>query len=344
MTELYIHIGTHKTGSTSIQHALKGMSNINKEGWEYLHLPTKYRRLMYTDVHEQDSVTLFNKYLHKKVKKSSKTNRFILSAECLIGDPTNGYLNSNITSSMLYQATQAFNTKIIIYLRRQDDFIESMYTQKIHEGQSFTFDEFSAKFNVTGALDYNRIIEDYSRVFGKENIIIKSYHKAAALDLLHDFGSIIGSQSLAELNVQRKNQSYSQQAVALARVCNLELNHSEKKRLRKVLQRTLPKDKNHCFSYFSDQQRKDILSRFEHSNTTVAQSYFSQSTSNTLFPFPQDRLTSVEQSINLGNDKVAKLILELLSENKKTNKLVKNSKKLLNAPLQYFQQSFSTLR
>ena len=63
--------------------------------------------------------------------------RFVTSWEGFSGNPRLAYQNANAVASMLRESTKSLDVRIIVYLRRQDEFVESMYTQTIHEGGSF---------------------------------------------------------------------------------------------------------------------------------------------------------------------------------------------------------------
>ena len=235
---------------------------------------------------------------------------YVMSSECLMGDPNNGYKNSAITAKILREATQEYNVSIVTFLRRQDDFVESMYTQNIHQGRTFDFDTFLNVFKPESALNYMRILNDFQLEFGKKQLIIKSYHIASQTGLINDFAGIIGSRLLSGSIKQRKNPSYSKSAIEIARICNPHLNNKEQWKMRKVLQDVMAKEKGEVFSFFSPSLREQFMDKYEISNQEVADCYFNGNLAN-LFPL---EIGSQQKVITSGvtNEQVANLILSLL--------------------------------
>ncbi|HAC16933.1 MAG TPA: hypothetical protein DCE78_13460, partial [Bacteroidetes bacterium] len=184
-TPFFIHIGTWKTGSSTIQfnlHTVK--SELEREGIFYL---SKSDKMVVDDAVIRSFTELNHDYILASRKKLSAilerkralnpAMRFIASAEEFSGDPFSGFENSGEVARNVFEITKDLNLdiKIIVYLRRQDDFIESLYTQSIHLGGHKTFDEFISDFN-EDAFHWDKLLNSYAGVFGKENIIVKRYH------------------------------------------------------------------------------------------------------------------------------------------------------------------------
>ena len=130
MTKLYLHIGTHKTGTTSIQKFLaRNRNKLLDLGYLY---PLSGRVKALSIAHHKLSWGVMRakrfrrvtgrweelgqewKKLHKEIANEKKEN-VIISAE----DFSN--LNAN-TISALQKRLSRYDTKIVIYLRRQDEF------------------------------------------------------------------------------------------------------------------------------------------------------------------------------------------------------------------------------
>jgi len=124
----YIHIGTHKTGSTAIQQLLnKNKYLLRENGYVYLRdLEEKFQTLKMSTKIDTDVITLFKKELANSCKRNKSNipdHRFIISSEGFSGNPLIGYKNAGIVAEHLYQITDDFDVYVIVYLRRQDDFI-----------------------------------------------------------------------------------------------------------------------------------------------------------------------------------------------------------------------------
>ena len=186
MSDIYIHIGTHRTGSTTIQHALRYTAGAYaEEGWVYSEGGNATAKdIMRANQYDKTLVQRFNVEVESMMQRAKSANRFILSTEVLSGSPYNGYRNSNAVFSMVRDATNQYNVKIVIFLRRQDSFVESMYTQMIHQGKSLEFESFLEQYSSPDALDYRRMLDDLRSCFGDQNLIVRSYHESSKIGLL----------------------------------------------------------------------------------------------------------------------------------------------------------------
>ena len=314
MTDAYIHIGTHKTGSTTIQHALRDISRAHpEEGWIFSGTTATAKSMMQAQQYDQRLVRQFGAEFERLVRqaRSAQANRVILSSEALSGLPDDGYLNSKAVFSMLHDATSRYPVKVIIFLRRQDSFVESMYTQKIHEGGTLEFENFLHQYDSPGSLDYRRMLDDLGTSFGEQALVVRSYHESARTGLLADFGEIIGSESLRYAEQAARNPSYSRHALEIARICNQSLDKSGIRRLKRALQATMPKSRSEPFSYFSDDARAQFLDRYEVSNRDVAKRYFGGDLAR-LFPPPRPARPA-SASEGLQYEEAAGLVVALLN-------------------------------
>lgn len=315
MTDTYIHIGTHKTGTTTIQHALRNSARANPEkDWIYAGTTPTAKKIMLAKQYDNTLVQRFNAEIQSTMKHRQSANKVILSSEALSGLPTDGYQNSNVVYSMLRDATAQYSPQIVIYLRRQDSFVESMYTQKIHEGEAFEFESFLKQYDSPDALDYRRMLADLGSIFGDQNLIVKSYHKASERGLLVDFGEIIESKLFQQYTGQGdKNPSYSRDALEIAKICNASLDEERKQQLRRALQATMAKERFEPFSYFTDEDRAQFLKKYEVSNRDVSNRFFGGDIER-LFPAPKTS-TPVSYNERVAHAKVARLVVQLLNEN-----------------------------
>ncbi|WP_299007966.1 hypothetical protein [uncultured Shewanella sp.] len=318
MVKLYIHIGSHKTGSTTIQHGLKEKSKDGmKEGWRYVKTPKCVKQLMWAHEYNTTLVDNFKKALKKNIKLHNEISHYVMSSEFIMGNPDNGYKNSAIAAKILRKATEEYDVSIIIYLRRQDDFVESMYTQNIHQGRTIDFNTFFEAFKVDEALDYRRILNDFELEFDKENLIVKSYHAASKVGLLNDFSEVIGSRLLLESTRKRSNPSYSKSALEIARICNPHLHKKDRRKMRTSLQASMMKKKEESFSFLSPDLREKFLIKYIASNKAVSERFFGGDLSR-LFPLANNSVTE-ETPAQITNEQVATLILNILKKEDKEN-------------------------
>ena len=293
-TRLFIHIGTHKTGSTAIQRALWSNQNaLLQKGVVFLSLPREIKTLEICEELNLDIVHSFRKYLDRRVAKKrdkgSKAIRYVMSWEGFSGNALDGYLNAAIAAQHIKRATEGMDVRIVVYLRKQDEFIESMYAQRIKAGESYTFQSFLDSLPAF-SFNWEQLLTSYSELFGKENMIVRRYDKAVLLEpnsLLLDFFQAIGID-MQDITFHEGfvnlNPGYTRDALEIARLSNPYLNSNEKVDLRQILQQTSFKQPFESYSYFSDKNRNVLLLQYADSNAIVAREYFNES-SGVLFPF-----------------------------------------------------------
>lgn len=286
MGELLIHIGTHKTGSVAIQRSLRtNRRSLIRDGIVFLELPPEIRSLMRRDELDEELVRRLRSFLvsHGVAKKprGGTYPRFLLSWEGLSGNPLSGYGNASVVAESIMRATTEIPVSIIVYLRRQDDFVESLYTQMIHEGNDYSFESFVGSLP-QGAFDWNLLLNAYAARFGKERVIVRRYakdHLPEPDSLLLDFYTTLGlspheaAEQLSTTASSTPNRGYSPAALEIARLSNPVLDPGEKKQLRLILQQIGSKQPFDRYSLWSYQDRKAYIDSFLGSNRQVASSY-----------------------------------------------------------------------
>lgn len=290
--KLYIHIGTQKTGSTVIQKTLqKNKRSLKNEDIHYLGRYRKLARKMRTisDVDPQLNQSLCDA-ITKDIKniEYSAESSFIISNEKFTGDKMIGYKNTGVIAKSLFEITKSLDLDvyIIVYLRRQDEFFESTYQQKVYSGETCTFEQF---LNKVGKFDFHwdSLLESYADVFGKNKIIVNRYHKTylpGVNSLIQNFGEVIGSDFLKTYeNSLTENPGLTRDVVEITRITNSFLNKREKKQIRDLLKSVNSKNVFQKYDYFNPQLRTEYLSRYEETNAKVARRYFNNP-SGTLFP------------------------------------------------------------
>jgi hypothetical protein len=279
MNDLYIHIGTHKTGTTTIQHALNSSKRVLKKEKIVLipRFPKSYI-LRNMDFYDPNLAIECTKYLEKQCKRYiNKNYKLIMSYEGFSGDQYSGYSNTSIIAKHIKAITTKFNTKIIVYIRRQDQFIQSLYTQYIHSGGYLNFSQFIEKHIKDKYFDWYEFINIWVEYYGKENVIVRPYAHQYFYkgDIIKDFGKILGSEYLKQSSIKmNSNMGYSRDAVELARLVNPLINKDENKYLRYILQSVSAKEPFKKYSYWTIKENKNWMSLYRQSNIKVNTDYF----------------------------------------------------------------------
>lgn len=321
---LFIHIGTHKTGTTAIQRAFKADEKaLLKDGLVRLR---SCDRIALPSLGAAELEAMTASLRQEAARHPAGSMRFLMTSEGFSGDPMTGYADAPVIASRLRAATRGFDVRIILFLRSQDDFIESWYTQRIHEGRSETFEEFLQLIRLED-MNWLRLAEAYAAEFGRENLIVRRYHKAfypEPADLLVDFCRIVEiRQELIARSLGRvRNQGFSREAVELARSCNPHLDKGRQKQLRQLLQTLSAKPVHSRYAYFTRQQREQLLAQHQATNDEVARRYLQDGANGPLFPpevsceaGPQDDGRDQEPSLQLT---LVTMLLEMKAAEKRS--------------------------
>ena len=191
---LYLHIGGHKTGSTSIQNFLR--KNAEKL-LEFYDVKTAFKGEINLKLFIDNKL---GKYLIKQINlqrlSSSNNKKAIISKENLFWlNDINEILK---LSKPLYKQSKI--VKIICYIRRQDQLAISHKqtgTRFKHASDAYGHEPYALPENISNLIksymDYNSKINMWADVFGEKNMIIHPFEKEQLVenDVVLDFLNIL---------------------------------------------------------------------------------------------------------------------------------------------------------
>lgn len=210
MKELYLHVGTPKTGTSAIQRFCADNSTIlQREGISYKKMPFKYRdassvrngRFLMGPIideegnrHEEEEKIRYEKGLELVLEQFETCDRVILSDESiwLYVHQDHGEALQKLCD---FGNEHGFIVKIIVYLRRQDEFVSSLWRQKVKEGRPLSaYENYGKDGNVRKRCSYCKTLTIFRDVVGRENIIVRRFErdKFVGGSILPDFLDIFG--------------------------------------------------------------------------------------------------------------------------------------------------------
>lgn len=229
--KLYIHIGNHKTGTTSIQRALK----------ENVTLLKKHDISLF---HAGEFLTLNRKQCKSIVCMNIKNvNLLALKLSKL---PTNNILISNESFAWIFEKKvleelhNALNEyfkeiKIIVYLRRQDEQAVSHHQEASKSGKNpemllygtepYAIPTYANQHDYY--LDYHKRISLWADVFGDDNMIVRVFEKSHLKDndAVSDFFSILNLPKPKQ-SIYRLNESNSLAKTKVNHLLNAHMGNS----------------------------------------------------------------------------------------------------------------------
>ncbi|MEO0372166.1 MAG: hypothetical protein AAF231_11970 [Pseudomonadota bacterium] len=190
MRQLWIHIGTPKTGSTAVQRYSRQRNKyLSSKGIDFL---VRRARASYNDLgialrgRVVRDATEIGDALKTRIA-SSPAETMVISSEMFTGgDPA--LLRDVIAME------EDFDTKIIAYFRRQDRYLESNYKQKMKTGKVAPgFDNYLAKFGMAQG-EYGRIVKTWEDAFPDADFLFRRFEPARFPkgDVIRDFMGLLG--------------------------------------------------------------------------------------------------------------------------------------------------------
>lgn len=303
--ELLIHIGTMKTGTTALQRFfVENGDIIHEHGWYYPDLCNEIADFNFEAYETSNDKKIWARYINARVlrmffegnKKLSALERDKLWKEMwktlyTYLDKGNVILSDERlwwgASSELYRKIkdQYNHIKIVVYLRRQDRYIESYWNQRVKRLSSFSEDFQEALVRGRLNCSYLERLKELENIFGIENIIVRSYEReqfrGERKDVVSDFLSLLNvypdwNKCIASAS---ENESLSGNMLEIKRHLNRALTEgdpaSEKiNDLFHEISANKNKDKiTHIQGYFSESERKRFLESVSSENEEIARRY-----------------------------------------------------------------------
>lgn len=234
---LYLHLGAHKTGSTSLQNFLTDNDQ------QLLRRGVLYPRAgRYRSGHHDmaRAVGIGGKYpgdpqrlqqmlreLEAEVSAAGNIHTVIVSSEVFEYCPD---------LSGLAPLAQRFHLRALLYLRRQDSYLESAYNQHLRMYDTrYTGDiyRFALRINLNYRYSYRRLASQWENQFGRDAVLLRPQGMPGVVrDVRHDLLQVAGIDSdnldFAARDQRRDNISLAAEALPyLARLNQVALTSAQ---------------------------------------------------------------------------------------------------------------------
>jgi hypothetical protein len=290
MKKIYLHIGMPKTGTTAIQLFLKDNERALKK--HNIVFPQDYMNLNVKEEFELSCGNLANffmgfsndnralkiKELHDKYEQD-----IIISSERIWSNfATQGDDFLKTLKSICSDA----EIIIIVYLRKQVDFFESMYLEEIKCWKEIrSIYEIERNSNYSLQLEYVKLLAQLVELFGREQCNIRLYEKKEwkNQNLIEDFLDAIGIEDVNEFvfSSEKINFSLDKLASSLKRQIN-QTSYGPREISKTFLVPLLKSTQLHAengrteltYSYFSPDEKDEFMKQYGEENHFIAREFF----------------------------------------------------------------------
>lgn len=289
MSTVYVHIGMPKTGTTYLQNFLeRNEALLSREGYTFPIFETTFEKiakgrnayfLRYKVYDEYEEI--YRNHMNILEELGKKYDHIILSNESHWNDKFLSW--EDIQKDF---ASIGLTLKLVIYLRRQDAFAQSLWAQKIKTGYTRSFPTFleSPLFN-DYYLDYYKRLQELSSEIGRENIIVRTYDKARfarlGTSITADFLEAVGlteTDEYVQLETANLNPSLFGPYLEVKRLLNRNPIFKTRQNFGTKLLINIMQGEGHYIDFNSNQflsraDQKKLLKKFKQSNALVAREY-----------------------------------------------------------------------
>lgn len=296
MSKIYIHLGAHKSASTTLQKNLRLNTDILSQRHNLAYYASKeihtsdlglhFRQLSRSLLNEKKDLSCSQEKAKREVDRLvglSSGKDLFLSWEGFLGhsslDKYKGiYTHSLQVAQSLKTIFSEYEVECLLVVRRQDSFLESCYLQQIKENRSLSFDEFTAEINVD-RLSWLDVVLNFEKVFGNNiavcpfEYIKKSgakgfieYCMSALMDIDFDASSF-------EL-VEQANASFSMEGVSLSRELLPQISSKRRSEFNRILFSEFSSKTGTKAKFFSEFEKNLILNKEAAANSRLFNEFF----------------------------------------------------------------------
>jgi len=228
---LILHIGTQKTGTTSIQALLSRNQQLLKDhGFDYPD-PSKVQIGLDDSSHGHLGLSLTGYWrevgyeLERREAWGELRDRYFESAGHLL-------ISTELLSTpqivphlrFIKKMLRGMDVKVIVYLRRQDIFVQSVYKERLKSDETREFQQAFEQGDYPRLLDFYSILGHWQKCVGKGNIIVRPFEKVQLQkgDVLDDFLHVTGMDGIEGLQrfSQHANSTMNRNVLEISRVLN----------------------------------------------------------------------------------------------------------------------------
>lgn len=267
---LVLHIGTHKTGTSTLQSVLtRAAPRLAERGVSYVAAGRENRI-----AHHPLAWGLRGRYsTGMEVWEGARAEINASTAPIQVLS-TEGFWYED-PAEVKRQLAFAGEVRIVAYLRRQDAFLQSLYKQAVSSGRKTNFQDWLSEFGYRG--DYLTVIDRWADAFGRDAIVVRPYERGSStIDVVDDFFALVGldpADTIADIKRGSHNPSPRRELLYFLRAfnqLNLKINYD------KLFYSVIGRNKAYVRSadLLTHEECVSVLARYAESNARLAERYW----------------------------------------------------------------------
>ena len=294
--DLYLHIGTEKTGTTSVQKFFR--TNRELLARNAVLYPTSPGNENHTGL----TVAAQNLSRHGPLRKLKGVNSIEdakmfrstlmkeLAAEFAGGPYKTAVMSGEHCSSRLLDDKEVQwlkdflspffkNINIVVYIRRQDDYLLSTYSTSVKSGSTRELSMPPERL-VRSRYDHWDLLSRWARIFGSDRIICRKYEKSALKsgDIVDDFLAVTGiDPDSGFTRPEDVNESLDAESLEFLRLFNKHIPRISKEGLNPERDNIVPllsRMSQGALITLGESELARFMGLFRESNRRVAEEYF----------------------------------------------------------------------
>ncbi|PUB20138.1 hypothetical protein C8K30_11821 [Promicromonospora sp. AC04] len=279
MKHLVLHVGAHKTGTTLVQKALRtNREAFARRGYDVL-IRNEYENLTegYHSRWRRQGASLGNvTRAFEMVRDAATHDSLVISHEDILASVHSFrtgplYAPADNVLRIAHKVLAPERTTVLLYVRRQDRFVESSYLQTVRVGSTKSFEEFMEPV-VPENLRWDHLVEKIKESVPADAEVrvnyfegIKEMHSRAFVrEFFHQTGVDVAPKF--SFNTEAVNRGYSDSALKLALVGNAELEAEDRRKLRLFLDANFSNVTHSSPQLLTKEQREEMLTALVPSN------------------------------------------------------------------------------
>lgn len=285
VNNIVVHIGAHKTASTLLANALRAdrkrlrktdVSILFRGAMKEMEFFKELNRIKRGRVKNGETLPSDSAKQEIEMLLKEKVGVLVLTNEDLMSelDFDKFFPQPEASAKYMVDVFGGRKLKLVLYVRNQIEYIESIYIQKVQVGKAGTFDEFISKGLPTN-LDWYSIIKCIQKLSDDVEIVVVPYESIhSGVDRFYqNFLTIAGVPEPESFAVdksssggRRANRSFSSKAIEIFNLVSPVLDEKELSEMRVFLQDKFSIEHYPRPRLLNNEQKKQVSNMYKDSN------------------------------------------------------------------------------